>query len=62
MTIIETITRQVPNTKEGKEYLQRWVIKNKGNEHVAVDWYQDHHGITMSETIWREGVGREMNA
>lgn len=58
MTIIETISKQVPNTKEGKEYLQLWLKSKEGNEFVAVDWYEDHHGITMSETVWLEGYGR----
>lgn len=61
MTIIETITRQVPNTKEGREYLRRWQMSNVDNEHVATDYYEDTHGITMIETTWLEGFGRESN-
>ena len=33
MTIIETITRTVPNNKEGKEYLESWLKSNEGNEY-----------------------------
>lgn len=61
MTIIETITRQVPNTKEGREYLRRWQAKHVSDENVATDYYEDTHGITMMETIWLEGYGREIN-
>lgn len=62
MTIIETITRQVPNNKDGKEYLRKWLESNLNNEYASIDWYEDHHGITMSKTVWLEGYGREMNA
>ena len=61
MTIIETITRQVPNTKEGREYLRRWQEKHVGDDFVATDYYYDTHGITMIETTWLEGFGRESN-
>ncbi len=61
MTIIETITRQVPNTKEGREYLRRWQMSNVDKEYVATDYYEDTHGITMIETTWLEGFGRESN-
>ena len=59
MTIIETISRQVPNNKEGKEYLERWLKSHEGNEYVAIDWWEDHHGITMSSTVWMENYGME---
>ena len=59
MTIIETISRQVPNNKEGKEYLEQWLKSFKGNDYVSIEWYDDHHGITMMETVWLEGYGRE---
>jgi len=61
MTIIETITRTVPNNKEGKEYLERWLKSNEGNEYSAIDWFEDVHGLTMSKTVWLEGYGREQN-
>ena len=61
MTIIETITRKVPNTKKGREYLRRWQAKHVGDENVATEYYEDHDGITMMETIWLEDYGRESN-
>lgn len=61
MTIIETISKQVPNNKEGKEYLKCWLQNHKDNEYIATEWYEDVHGITMIETWWLEGYGREMN-
>lgn len=61
MTIIETISRQVPNNKEGKEYLECWLRSHEGDEIAATEWYEDVHGITMMTTYWLEVYGREQN-
>lgn len=61
MTIIETISRQVPNNKEGKEYFKCWLQSHEGDENATVEWYEDVHGITMITKCWLEGYGKEMN-